>query len=245
MVIVTAELMIYALIAAGLIFWLRNILGTRNEEDLKHPAPKIELGDDGKIIGLGNHDSVKKSDEAVSLVRELVEKPKGNMSIANSSVEQGLIDIINIDKDFDVYAFLQAAQDAFVYIVESFAEGDRETLRDLLGDDVYTAFDNAITAREKAGETMVSEIHAIKKSEIIEAVLNGKNAFITVRFWADETSVTRDEDGNIIAGHPEKTTLMRDVWTFSRDLKSRDPRWLVVETREDGVEDNDIIPNTH
>ncbi len=241
----TAELMIYALIAAGLVFWLRSILGTKNEDDLERPAPKLELSEDGKIIGLGCSDTSKKADETIALVEELAKNSKGNMSIAGKLAEQGLVDIIKTDKEFDVYAFLQAAQDAFAYVVESFAEGDREALRDLLGDDVYAAFDNAITAREEAGETMISEIHAIKKSEIVEAALKGKNALITVRFWADETSVTRDEESNIIAGHPEKTTLMRDVWTFSRDLKSRDPRWLVIETREDGIEDNDIIPNTH
>jgi len=70
-------------------------------------------------------------------------------------------------------------------------------------------------------------------------------ALITVRFWADERTVTKDENQNIISGHPDKTTVMRDVWTFSRDVKSRDPRWLVVETREDGIEDNETIPNTH
>ncbi len=242
---VTAELMIYAIIAAGLIFWLRSVLGTRNEDDVNRPAPDLKLGEDGKIIGIGGCNSSGKGEGTMALVQELAKDSKGNMSISGSVAEQGLIDIIKTDKEFDVYVFLQAAQDAFAYIVESFAEGDRDTLKDLLGEDVYNAFDNAITAREDAGETMVSEIHAIKKSEIIEAALKGKNAFITVRFWADETSVTRDENNNIISGDPEKTTLMRDVWTFSRDLKSRDPRWLVIETREDGEEDNDVIPNTH
>ncbi len=241
----TAELMIYALIAAGLIFWLRSVLGTKNEEDVNRPAPNLELSEDGKIIGLGGCKASNKNEKTLALVEELAKNSKGNMSIGSNAAEQGLVEIIKTDKDFDVYVFLQAAQDAFAYIVESFAEGDREVLKDLLGEEVYNAFDKAITARASAGETMVSEIHSIKKSEILEAGLNGRNAFITVRFWADETSVTRDEDSNIISGHPEKTTLMRDVWTFSRDLKSRDPRWLVVETREDGAEDNDVIPNTH
>ncbi len=242
---VTVELMIYALVAAGLIFWLRSILGTKNEGDVNRPAPNLELSEDGKIVGLGCSAASDKNEKTIALVEELAKNSKGNMSIGSNAAEQGLVEIIKTDKGFDVYVFLQAAQDAFAYIVESFAEGDRETLKDLLGEEVYNAFDNAIAARENSGETMVSEVHAIKKSEIVEAHLNDKNAFVTVRFWADETSVTRDEDSNIISGHPEKTTLMRDVWTFSRDLKSRDPRWLVVETREDGDEDNDIIPNTH
>ncbi len=240
---VTAELMVYAIVAAGLIFWLRSILGTKNGEDVDRPTPDLKLSSEGKIIGLGT--SSEETEETFCAIKELVEGSKGSMSIDGHAAEAGLIDISKADKEFDIKVFLQAAQDAFAYIVESFAEGDRETLKDLLGEDVYNAFDKSIAAREDAGETMVSEIHAIKKSEVVEASLNGKEALVTVRFWADETSVIRDEDSNIISGHPEKTTLMRDVWTFSRNLKSRDPRWLVIETREDGDEDNDIIPNTH
>lgn len=236
--------MLYALIAAGLIFWLRSILGTRDEDDPQgNNVLHLELSADGKIVGVG--EEAESASDKSTLIAELAENPKGSMSIADKTAENSLLDIVGKDRDFDIYIFLQAAQDAFVYIVESFAEGDRETLEDLLSPEVYQAFDGAISARETAGETMITEIHAIKKSEVIEARLDGKRALVTVRFWADETSVTKDGEGNILHGHPEKTSQMRDVWTFARDLKSRDPRWLVVETREDGAEDNDVIPNTH
>ncbi len=238
--------MIYALIAAGLIFWLRSILGTRNDSDKSNSnVINLELSPDGKIIGLGGENIAETQDKKIEQIKELSKEAKDNMSIGGQNAETGLIEIAKADKEFDIHNFLQAAQDAFVYVVESFAEGDRETLKNLLGSDVYKAFDNAISAREQAKETMVTEIHSIKKSEVIEARLDGKNAIITVRFWADETSVTKDENNNIISGHPEKTTLMRDVWTFSRDIKSRDPRWFVIETREDDEGDNETIPNTH
>ncbi len=234
--------MIYALIAAGLIFWLRSILGTRDEDEAQRPPMRLELDDNGKVVNL---DAPSVEADKAALVAELAENPKGNMAIANRTAENVLADISKADRDFDVYKFLQAAQDAFVFIVESFADGDRETLKDLLGDEVYNAFDGAITAREKAGETMMAEIQAIEKSEICEARLDGKVAFVTVRFWAEEVSVTKDENGEIVSGHPDATIKMRDVWTFTRDLKSRDPRWFVVETREDGEGDNENIPNTH
>ncbi|PCJ99034.1 MAG: hypothetical protein COA45_06210 [Zetaproteobacteria bacterium] len=239
----TAELIVYALVAAGLVFWLRSILGTRDSDD-RTVAP-MNLNSEGNVVGIHGAEVPSGADQKVSLIEELAENSKGNMSIDGQAAEQGLIEITKLDRDFDVYVFLQATQDAFVYIVESFADGDRDTLKNLLGSEVYNAFDGAISAREKANETAVTEIHAIKKSEIVEASIERKVALVTVRFWADETSVIKDENSNIIHGHPEKTTLMRDVWTFSRDLKSRDPRWLVVETRDDGDGDNEIIPNTH
>ncbi len=242
----TAELIIYAVIAAGLVFWLRSILGTRNSEDRgKSNVINLELSADGKIVGLSGDRASDKQDKNVAMIEELAKEAKVNMSIASRSAELGLIDISKADKEFDIYVFLQAAQDAFVYVVESFAEGDRDTLEGLLSEEVYKAFDGAITDREEAGESIITEIHSINKSEVIEAKIDGKDAIVTVRFWADETSVTKDENSNIISGHPEKTTLMRDVWTFSRNVKSSDPRWFVVETREDGDDDNEIVPNTH
>ena len=239
-----AELMVYALIAAGLIFWLRSILGTRSDDEPNIQVPKLEISDDGKIIGLNPHEN-ERGEDKLALIEELAGNEKGNMAIENEAAQSGLADIVKADREFDVYVFLQAAQDAFVFVVESFADGDRETLQDLLSPQVFEAFNNAIDDREKAAEQMQTEIQSIQKSEIVEARIDGKTALVTVRFWADEVSVTKDEEGNIIHGHPDKVTQMRDVWTFSRDVKSRDPRWLVVETREDGANDNETIPNSH
>ena len=236
--------MVYAIVAAGLIFWLRSILGTRSQDEMDQPAPRLELGEDGKVINLDAPDTQKTPDK-LALIEQLAENPKDNMSIAGPVPVIGLTEIAKADRDFDVYEFLKATQDVFVYVVESFADGDRDTLQNLLSAEVFDAFDGAITDRERAGETMQAEIQSIQKSEIVEARLDGKQALVTVRFFADEVSVTYDEDQTIIAGHPDKPTQMRDLWTFARNIKSRDPRWLVVETREDGVNDIETIPNTH
>lgn len=237
-----AELLVYAIIAAGLILWLRSILGTKSDDEQNRPKINLELDSSGRVVGFDTLDTV---DDKTNLIEELAQNSKGNMSIADRTAEMGLVEIAKIDKEFDINKFLQASQDAFAYIVESFADGDRDTLKDLLSPVVYEAFDGAITAREKAGETMTAEIQSISKAEVVEARLDGRKAYITIRFWAEEMSVTKDQDGEIIAGHPDKPIQMRDVWTFERDIKGRDPRWLVVETREDGEGDTEIIPNTH
>lgn len=239
----TAELMVYGLIAAALIFWLRSILGTRSEDDPKVSTTKIELNDDGKIITIGFPESNTEGDR-LAAIEHLFEEEKSNLAIENPQARDGLIDIAKIDIKFDVHDFLQATQDAFVYVVESFADGDRETLVDLLSPQVYEAFDGAISQREESGEVMQAEIQSIKKASVVEARLEGKRAFVTVRFLAEEMTQITDKEGNLIQGHPDKITQMRDVWTFFRDLKSSDPRWIVVETREDEIDDNLTIPNT-
>lgn len=236
--------MVYALIAAALIFWLRSILGTRTDDDPYVPVAKLELNEEGKIITIGFPEAEESADRLMA-IEQLYEEEKGNMAVESPRARDGLAEVARADTNFDIQVFLRATQDAFVYVVESFADGDRETLADLLSPQVYEAFDKAITAREAAGETMQAEIQSIQKSSVVEARLEGKRAFITVRFLAEEMTHVTDKDGNIIQGHPDKIIQMRDVWTFFRDLKSNDPRWVVVETREDETEDNITIPNTH
>jgi predicted lipid-binding transport protein (Tim44 family) len=71
---------------------------------------------------------------------------------------------------------------------------------------------------------------SIDKSDITGAELRGRNAQITVRFVSQLISVTRDKSSNVIDGNAEKVTDVTDVWTFARDLSSRDPNWKLVAT---------------
>jgi predicted lipid-binding transport protein (Tim44 family) len=242
---VPADLIVYAVVAAGLIFWLRSVLGTRGEDEPQRPnpylAPSEKPSDRPQDDRYGLPETVVTPEARII---ELARNPTNAFSVESKTAETGLIEIAGADKSFDVNRFLEGAQDAFVIIVECFAAGDRETLKDLLSPEVYKAFEGAITAREKNEEKQVTEIHALRKSEIIGARLQDKTAFITVRFTAEETSVTRDKNGDIIAGHPDKVTQMRDIWVFGRNVKSKDPRWLVYETRSDLEDDNDLVPNT-
>lgn len=241
----SGELLLYALVAGGLVFWLRSVLGTKHgeERDQSEGIMSAFSGEDAVSENAASTDS--DSDlSGEEQIQDLLHKKEGTISIESKTAEVGLLDISNLDKAFDVKFFLEAAQDVFVMVVEGFGKGDKELLQDLLADDVYSAFEGAIDAREKSGEVLDNEIHAINRAEIIEAELDNKDAKITVRFIADEISVTRDKDEEIVAGHPERTTVMRDIWVFSRNIKSRDPRWFVIETRGDFEGDNETIPNS-
>lgn len=240
-----ADLIVYALVAAGLVFWLKNILGTRHGDERERPDPFAAAPDDVPSAQEGAMHDAPHGLSAEESIRDLAAQPTSTLSVENKTAENGLLDISRADKNFDIAFFLEAAQDVFVMVVEGFGKGDRNVLKDLLGDNVYNAFDGALSEREKTGETLENEIQAIRKAEVIDAGLKGKKAVITVRFLADEISVTRDADGEILSGHPDKVSAMRDVWVFARDVKSRDPRWLVIETRGDFDEDNETIPNTH
>jgi predicted lipid-binding transport protein (Tim44 family) len=149
---------------------------------------------------------------------------------AGSSVAAGLDAIVREDKSFDPKHFIAGARAAYEMIVGAFTEGDRRNLKNLLGREVYDGFEGAITEREKRGETTETKFVSIDKAEIVNAELRGRTAQVTVRFVSQLISATRDRSGNIIDGNAEKVTDVTDVWTFARDVSSRDPNWKLVAT---------------
>jgi predicted lipid-binding transport protein (Tim44 family) len=147
-----------------------------------------------------------------------------------SSAAAGLDAIVAADSSFDVQHFIAGARAAYEMIVTAFAEGDRRQLRTLLSREVFDGFDAAITEREGRGETAETRFVSIDGSNITAAELRGRTAQITVRFVSKLVSVTRDRSGNVIDGNAEKVTDVTDVWTFAREVSSRDPNWKVVAT---------------
>jgi predicted lipid-binding transport protein (Tim44 family) len=116
-------------------------------------------------------------------------------------------------------------------IVQAFAAGDRDALKPLLTEDLHRSFVTAIYEREKERETQETNIVTIRSSDIVEASLIGSIAKVTVEFVTDQVKVTRDVDGNVVDGHPDRIETLTDLWTFERDVSSRDPNWALVATR--------------
>jgi predicted lipid-binding transport protein (Tim44 family) len=225
------DILIYMIVAAVMVFWLRSVLGTRHGEERERPNPFDEK-------------NMPKEEEGQPLPPiEMTPAKEPTFNEGSASVDAGLVQIALADKNFDAKEFKENAADAFEIIVTAFADGDRETLKDLCTKDVYNAFDSALKDREKAGETVSTEIHAVRKTDIVAAGIEGrKHAFVTIRFTADETYVIEDKDGTIIAGHPDRVTEMTDKWTFTRDVKSSDPRWFLSKTEDDVIEDDGKTP---
>ena len=153
-----------------------------------------------------------------------------DIAAPGSSVATGLDAIAREDKTFDAKHFLTGARAAYEMIVTAYAEGDRRTLKNLLSREVYDGFDAVIRDRESRGETAETRFVSIDKADIIGAELRGRTAQITVRFVSQLVSVTRDRSGSVIDGNADRVTDVTDVWTFARDLASRDPNWKLVAT---------------
>ena len=149
---------------------------------------------------------------------------------SGSTVAAGLDAIAAGDSGFDAKHFITGARAAYEMIVTAFAAGDRRQLRSLLSREVFDGFDSAITEREGRGETAETRFVSIDGATITGAELRNRTAQITVRFVSKLISATRDRSGAVIDGNAEKVTDVTDVWTFARDVSSRDPNWKVVAT---------------
>jgi predicted lipid-binding transport protein (Tim44 family) len=115
--------------------------------------------------------------------------------------------------------------------VHAFAAGDSATLRGLMAPEAFANFDNAIRARAAAGHTMSTTVVSIDDAKIASAQLAETNALVTVRFASKLASVTRDGAGTVVDGSPTEVADHLDLWTFVRDVRSRDPNWRLTATQ--------------
>jgi predicted lipid-binding transport protein (Tim44 family) len=149
---------------------------------------------------------------------------------ADSPIIAGIEAIVRQEPGFDPRDFLGGAKGAYETIVTAFARGDRKVLKGLLAKEVYEGFEQAITDREKRGEKAESSFVSIDKAEITAVDVKAKAAQVTIAFVSQLISVTRDAQGAVVDGSAEAVSTVNDIWTFSRQLGSRDPNWLLVAT---------------
>jgi predicted lipid-binding transport protein (Tim44 family) len=157
----------------------------------------------------------------------------GGNATRGSSVAKGLDAIMAADGNFDVRHFIAGAETAYEMIVSAYAAGDRRTLTNLLAVGVYERFEAVIREREARGEKVETRLVSIDATEITAAGLRGKVAHITVRFESQLVTATRDGSGAVIDGSADTVTGVTDVWTFARNVTSRNVNWKLANTRNE------------
>lgn len=213
------DIIFFAMVAAFLILRLRSVLGRRtgNERERQDPfSPKPEAEKDA--------DNVVALPQRAKLAADLENAPPG-------SVAAGLTQIKLADPGFEEKQFIKGARAAFEMIVKAFANGDKETLRPLLANDVYDRFISAIDSRMARKETLETRLLSLNAADIIEARMKGAVAEVTVEFVSEQVNLTRNAEGEVIDGDPDEIESVVDIWTFRRDTRSDDPNWLLSATR--------------
>lgn len=213
------RIILFAALAAFLVFQLRKQLGKRTGHQGRRP--------DTRLPPRAPEEPEEGATDNVLQLPDRGEEPP-----ADSPLAAGITQIQVHDPGFDVDAVLAGAKAAFEIVVGAFAAGDQDALRPLLSREVYDNFAGAIEARATAGEQMQTTLVAIKSAEVIEAEMIGYDASVTTKFVSDQINVTRDRDGKVTSGHPERVVEVTDIWTFRRNTRRRrDPNWSLVATR--------------
>ena len=211
------ELIILAGIAVFLFLRLRSVLGTRDGFEKPRMQPKNEAPKrDFKVIDGGedkditdNVDKNSKSAEALKLIK-------------------------SEDENFTVNEFLSGARSAYEWILMSFEKNEIDEIRELLSEEVAEAFDAVVDQRVSQGLTIEAEFIGIREMKLVEATYssNTKTAEISVSFVGEMTSVVKNSSGEIVEGDSKQIKRQKDTWTFSKDIKSSNPNWLLVATGE-------------
>ena len=222
-------------VAIVVLFRLRQVLGTRtgNERppvDRTRPTPPKPVVQDDNVVQM-RRPSPDASEDAERRARKL-EAEITQYAQGDEGVAAGLKAVAEADPTFSPKSFLEGAKAAYEMIVTAFAQGDRQTLKNLLDREVFEGFEGAIKAREAKGHTVDFTFVGLPKIEISGAEFDKKATNVTVRFRAEVVSATRDKDGTLLEGDAEQVTIIADEWTFSRNPKSRDPNWKLVATSQ-------------
>jgi predicted lipid-binding transport protein (Tim44 family) len=212
-------ILLIAMVAGVILFRLYTVLGRRTGNERESRERLRRIGGDAPSTG---DNVVALPDRSSAAVEK--QAPAGDPSA------RGLLDIKLADRSFETEHFLEGARQAYQMIVVAFAARDRATLRPLLSDEVYSAFDKVMREREERNETVTYSFVAFHNVRIAHAELKGRTAEITVEFDAQFTSATTDGQGALIEGDAKAVRDVADIWSFSRDTRASDPNWTLIAT---------------
>ena len=228
----TVEIVILAMIAAFLGLRLYAVLGKRADHGEEPMQSRFDVPPAAKTTP----NSTKQPAPAQVRLGERNAAPvvvrAASTPTLQPAVERGLRDIGTADRRFEVQVFLDGARSAYRMILEAFWRGDKDELLQLCDAHVAQGFIDEIDARLAAGETVDNRLVRIEDVTIISASYAAPVARITLRLTADIATVTRDQQGTMIAGSLDDAVVVQDVWTFSRNVGSPNPDWLLDETDE-------------
>jgi predicted lipid-binding transport protein (Tim44 family) len=150
-----------------------------------------------------------------------------------SALAKGLEDIAARSPGFTVSSFTRGANAAYEMVLEAFAKGDKAALKPLLSKELLDSFASAIDARTASGQSMAFQFVGVKSAEVKRAALSGNKAQVEVAFTSEMISATLDTSGEPVEGDDKSIRTITDLWTFERDVTSRDPNWKLIATDDD------------
>jgi len=223
---------IFLALAVFIFLRLRSVLGQRTGSErppYDRAAPNVvQRAQDNNVVPMPGA-VIDQAPLAPSADVAPADRWKG-LAEPGTPLAAGLDAIAAQDSSFDPRHFISGARGAYEMIVLAFANGDRRALKDLLSSEVYESFETVIKDRETHEQKTETRFVSIDKAELVGAEARDRAAQLTVRFVSQMITATRDKAGTIVDGSADTVADITDVWTFARDITSRDPNWKLVGT---------------
>lgn len=221
------DILFFAALAFFIFFKLSKQLGKIDEEEKKQIEGRLAQM---RVIQDKIIEQVKKEkivgEKSTPESNQEEEKILANL---DDSTKESLIKILqkcNLTAEF----FLSGAKSAFEMVLKAFASSDSEALKGLLAANIFSGFESAISQRKEEEKTITTNLISIDESSITSASISGKNASIIVKFVSKQINYVSDKEGNVIVGRKDEITEVTDIWTFTRDVTSPNPNWIISAT---------------
>ena len=199
------DILIFGVIAVFLILRLKNILGTKTDTHNQDINKKETSKNFSNIIPL----------KAKKNIGDLKEIEK----------------ILKTDPQFQVNEFLSGSTTFFKMVLDSFANGNVENIAQYLKPSVLKSFKIAINERLNEKETEIIELNSIQKNEIRSVSITKTSIKISVLFETFQVRALMNKDSNVIDGDKNNEILVKDEWVFERKINSKNPNWILIETK--------------
>jgi predicted lipid-binding transport protein (Tim44 family) len=222
-------------LAVVILLRLRSMLGRKTGHERRYDpyAPRESGGSPAtqdKVVPLPARGEASHRVPDAATQKEAEERI-GDFMAATNPAHAGLVEIARQDQSFEPQHFISGAKAAYEMIVTAFAEGNKRLLKQFLSREVYEGFAGAISDRESKGETADTSFVGINKTDIIDAEVRSKTAKVTVKFVSQLITAVKNRNGEVIEGDPKQIREVTDIWTFAREVSSRDPNWKLVATQ--------------
>ena len=218
------DILILAMIAVFIINRLRNVLGkkTGNESDIVEKFTQRK-----NAFNESEPDSVSDQKVAKSNINS-----KKNLH-SNKKINSTINEILMIDDKFEISSFCDGAKKAFEYILTEYSRNNLKGLEKLVSKNIYQAFEDQINLRAKNKEKLEITVISVKNPEIKSVNLEKKQfAYFKLLFESEQVQVTKNSSGELIDGDNNQILQIKEIWTFSKNLKSKDPNWILEEIEE-------------
>ena len=205
------------MLAGYLVFQLRRALGRRSDnqepESKPNPEQRAEHSETDNVVAI---------------------KPNKNKN-ENQEQEQeetlgGLTELREKDPSFSDTDFIKGSKEAFSWIVAAFSKGEIHKLEPLLSEPLFNGFKQAIEQREADQLSLETNIVSIKSAQIHNVTVKQDQVNITVEYVTDQIKSTRNAKDEVVDGDPDTIERVTDLWTFNRNIKSKNPNWTLVKT---------------